>query len=100
MPSQPGPTGGSLERALYFWTHALEGRHQAEENPAADPAKKSKAASVSVCRMSRARLAPSAERIASSRSRAAPRAIIRLATFAQDISITASTDPSNIHAAN
>ena len=66
--------------------------------PAAAPASESRAASVSVCRIKRPRLAPSAERTANSRSRPSPRTIIRLATFAQAISSTANTEPSSIHA--
>jgi len=66
--------------------------------PAAAPISERRAASVSVCRINRPRLAPSAERTASSRSRPSPRTIIRLATFAQAISSTAKTEPSRIQA--
>ena len=74
-------------------------RISASTHPAAAPAIASMTASVSVWRISLPRLAPSADRTASSRSRAAPRAENRLATLAQAISSTANTAPSNTHAA-
>lgn len=71
----------------------------ASTHPAAAPATANSSASTSTCRMIRNRVAPSAERTASSRSLAAPRAENRLATLAHAISITASAAPSNTHAA-
>ena len=53
----------------------------------------------SVWRTSRLRVAPSVMRTANSRSRAAPRAMKRLATFAHAINSTALTAPSRIQAA-
>ncbi len=55
---------------------------------------------MSIWRASRPRLAPKAERMANSLSRAAARAMSRLITFAQAISRTASTALNKIHATN
>ncbi len=62
----------------------------------APPATASSVLSVSSCRTSRPRPAPSAARIASSRSRPSIRASVRLATFAQAISSTSPVMPSRI----
>ena len=67
--------------------------HTASPSPSAPPASASSTLSVSSWRTSRRREAPSAARIATSRSRVATRASIRLATLAQAISRTSPTAP-------
>ena len=70
----------------------------ATAHPITAPAADRTNASVRNWRVSRARLAPSAERTANSCSRLAPRATNRPATFAHEISSTAKTAPSRSHA--
>ena len=68
----------------------------AKTTPTTPPQTASSALSVSSCRTSRPRPAPSAARIASSRSRPSIRASVRLATFAHAISRTMPVMPSRI----
>ena len=70
--------------------------HAAMSSPATPPRAPSRTLSVSICRMSRARPAPRAPRIASSFCREAARVNSRLATLAQAISNTKQTAPSKI----
>ena len=67
--------------------------HQARSNPQMPPPSDSSTLSVSNCRISRPRPAPSAVRTASSLSRAAARASVRLATLMQAIKSTNPTAP-------
>ncbi|HSE38622.1 MAG TPA: hypothetical protein VLG74_15070, partial [Blastocatellia bacterium] len=68
----------------------------ASKNPKAPPAIDSSVLSVSSCRIKRPRPAPSAARIAISRSRRINRARVRFATLAQAISKTSPAVPSKI----
>ena len=63
--------------------------------PSTPPIVESTRLSVSSCRITRRRPAPSADRIASSRVRTVARASSKLATFAQHISSTNPTTPRN-----
>ena len=65
--------------------------HRATASPRSAPSVDSSKLSVSSCRMTRPRAAPSATRIAISRRRTAARASSRFATFAQAISSTSPT---------
>ena len=73
-------------------------RPSANAHPVIAPATDSRSDSVNAWRASLRRLAPRAERTASSRCRTAPRAMSRLATLAQAINSTASTAPRRTHA--
>lgn len=74
---------------------AVRVAHTAKSNPAAPPAQARRMLSVSNCLMARPCVAPSAARIANSRARPVERARSKLATFAQAISSTNPTAPSN-----
>ena len=92
----------SLRRGMEWLAGAMAMKKpqqpSARAHPASAPAMEIEALPSDVWRTSRARLAPNAERTASSRCRVAPRAINRLATFAHAISSTAKTAPSRTHA--
>ena len=70
--------------------------HQASSSPNAPPRAASVTLSVSIWRISRARVAPTAARMAISRSRTVARASSRLATFTHAISSTKPTAPARI----
>ena len=72
---------------------------KARATPSAPPASPSTSASVTSCRASRPRPAPSAVRTASSRDLAVARTSIRFATFTQAIRNTSETAPSRTESA-
>ena len=82
-----GNRSGGIAEAAAFRTTAPAA------TPRTPPMSDSIRLSVTSWRTTRHRLAPSADRIASSRSRTVARAISRLATFAQQISRTKPTTP-------
>ncbi len=92
VPSSPmSPTLGALCGAA---ATSASMPQRATRTPSAPPMAESSRLSVSSCLMSRARPAPSARRTAISRDRAEARASSRLAMFAQAISSTNATAPS------
>src|SRR5215472_9820900 len=88
------------------WTSSMRGKSPGQKvrnglsptlanmTPSSPPARPRSALSVRLCRTKRPRLAPSATRMANSRSRETARASIKLATFAHAISSTRPTAPS------
>ena len=84
----PSPARFAGERATRSWTP-----QRASRRPSAPPQSASSRFSVMSCHRTCAREAPSAVRIAISRTREVPRASSRLATFAHAISRTNATAP-------
>jgi hypothetical protein len=93
--SRTSASDGSVKGGMVAWITSSSPRARA--TPRAPPTSASTTLSVSSCRTSRLRPAPSAERTTSSRWRAEPRASCRFATLAQAISSTKPTAASSSH---